>query len=234
MTPRQTIVGDSLRPEGRGDPPAPALFYARIVHRWDEARLAVLTRYFSPLAARPFVARVIHERAPTGPCSRCPGPSTRASGLPFPELAVVGDGTPRKIRQTGERMRAQKATITVHRPQEEVQRLWTSSEYRQQSIEDTDASVSFTAAPGDRGTEIHVDLRRGARGGKLGEAVQKLTGTEPLAKVKDDLRRFKQLAETGVISRSEALPGGESIERKLKQRPAQPLSDSERDKAGVS
>jgi uncharacterized membrane protein len=131
-------------------------------------------------------------------------------------------------------MRAQKATITVHRPQEEVQRLWTSSEYRQQSIEDTDASVSFTAAPGDRGTEIHVDLRRGARGGKLGEAVQKLTGTEPLAKVKDDLRRFKQLAETGVISRSEALPGGESIERKLKQRPAQPLSDSERDKAGVS
>jgi uncharacterized membrane protein len=131
-------------------------------------------------------------------------------------------------------MGAQKATITVHRPQEEVQRLWTSSQDSPPYIRGTDASVSFTAAPGDRGTEIHVDLQRGARGGKLGEAVQKLAGTEPLAKVKDDLRRFKQLAETGVISRSEAVPEGESIERKRKQRPAQPLSDSERDKAGVS
>jgi glutathione S-transferase len=40
---------------------APALFYARVVHRWDEERLAGLTRYFTELEARPSVARVIDE-----------------------------------------------------------------------------------------------------------------------------------------------------------------------------
>jgi glutathione S-transferase len=40
---------------------APALFYARVVHRWDEERLSALTRYFAALIARPSVARVIDE-----------------------------------------------------------------------------------------------------------------------------------------------------------------------------
>ena len=61
----------------------------------------------------------------------------------------------------------------------------------------------------------------------------KLTGSHPLARVKDELRRFKQLVETGVIARSEAVPEGELAERKLKQRPAQPLKQSEIEKAGV-
>jgi len=40
---------------------APSLFYARVVHRWDEPRLANLTRYFEKLTARPSVSRVIEE-----------------------------------------------------------------------------------------------------------------------------------------------------------------------------
>jgi glutathione S-transferase len=40
---------------------APALFYARVVHRWDEDRLAALTRYFAEVTARASVARVIDE-----------------------------------------------------------------------------------------------------------------------------------------------------------------------------
>jgi glutathione S-transferase len=40
---------------------APALFYARVVNRWDENALANLTRYFTALAERPSVARVIDE-----------------------------------------------------------------------------------------------------------------------------------------------------------------------------
>jgi glutathione S-transferase len=40
---------------------APALFYARVVHRWDEHGLANLTGYFTKLTARPSVARVIDE-----------------------------------------------------------------------------------------------------------------------------------------------------------------------------
>ena len=99
MTPMQKIVGDSLRPERRGDPTgvaeahaaleqvyalldahlgndgwlagdaftvadcaaAPALHYARVVHRWDEAGLPDLTRYFHALMARPSVARAVDE-----------------------------------------------------------------------------------------------------------------------------------------------------------------------------
>lgn len=38
---------------------APALHYARVVERWDEAGLARLTRYFTALSARPSVAAVI-------------------------------------------------------------------------------------------------------------------------------------------------------------------------------
>jgi glutathione S-transferase len=38
---------------------APALFYARVVQRWDEGRLSSLTRYYADLTARPSVARVI-------------------------------------------------------------------------------------------------------------------------------------------------------------------------------
>ena len=40
---------------------APALHYARVVHRWDENALPNLTRYFAALTARPSVARVIDE-----------------------------------------------------------------------------------------------------------------------------------------------------------------------------
>jgi glutathione S-transferase len=40
---------------------APALHYTRILQRWDEERLADLTRYFFALTTRPAVARVIDE-----------------------------------------------------------------------------------------------------------------------------------------------------------------------------
>jgi uncharacterized membrane protein len=127
---------------------------------------------------------------------------------------------------------SQKAAITVNRPREDVERLWRSSEYRPEYIEASDARVTFIDAPGDRGTEIHVELGR-TRGGKLGKVVQKLAGAVPRAKVTDDLRRFKQQVETGVIARSDGTPEGELAERKLKQRPAQPLSEAEAEKAGV-
>jgi glutathione S-transferase len=38
---------------------APALHYARVLHRWDEAGLPGLTRYFDALMARPSVVRVV-------------------------------------------------------------------------------------------------------------------------------------------------------------------------------
>lgn len=43
---------------------APSLFYARVVRRWDEVRLAELSRYFEAVTARPSVARVVEEARP--------------------------------------------------------------------------------------------------------------------------------------------------------------------------
>jgi glutathione S-transferase len=40
---------------------APALHYAYVVNRWDEPRLADLTRYFEALMTRPSVARVVDD-----------------------------------------------------------------------------------------------------------------------------------------------------------------------------
>ncbi len=128
---------------------------------------------------------------------------------------------------------ARRAATTVHLPRGEVERLWQSSAHRPEYIDGADAAVTFADAPGDRGTEIHVDLARGTRGSRLGELVQGVAGAALLAKVKDDLRRFKQRVETGLVPRSEGSPEGELAERKLKQRPAQPLSDDELQKAGV-
>ena len=125
------------------------------------------------------------------------------------------------------------AAITVLRSREDLQRLWQSRDHRSEYIEGSGADVTFKDAPGDRGTEIHVDLEGSTPGGKLGEVVQKLVGSAPLAKVKDDLRHFKQRVETGEVPRSDGSPEGEQAERKLKQRPAQPLPDSRLEKAGV-
>jgi uncharacterized membrane protein len=125
-------------------------------------------------------------------------------------------------------MSSSKAAITVLLAREDVQRRWAEHH--------GDASpgrVTFKDAPGDRGTEIHLEIDDSTRGGKLGEVVGKVTGQDPLAKAKDDLRRFKQIVETGEVPRSEGSPEGERAERKLKQRPAQPLDESELEKAGV-
>ena len=125
-----------------------------------------------------------------------------------------------------------RTAITVNLPRNEVEARWRSGAHRAEYIERLQATVTFRDAPGDRGTEIHVDLEGASNGGVAG-VVRKVAGGPSLAKVKDDLRRFKQLAETGEIPRSDAAPEGEMAERKLKQRPAQPLEDSELQKAGV-
>ena len=115
-----------------------------------------------------------------------------------------------------------KTAITVNRPLEEVRSLLGRPDW----IGEHDAELSFREAPGDRGTEIHVELR------SVG-LTDKLKGGG-LAQVKNELRRFKQRTETGEIPRSDGTPEGEQVQRKLKQRPAQPLSADERQKAGVA
>jgi uncharacterized membrane protein len=67
-------------------------------------------------------------------------------------------------------------------------------------------SVRFQRAPGARGTEVRVQLQYHPPAGAVGRGVAWLFGEEPAQQIKDDLRRFKQLMETGEIPLSEG-PG---------------------------
>jgi uncharacterized membrane protein len=84
-------------------------------------------------------------------------------------------------------------------------------------------SVDLTPAPGGRGTEVRVHLTYSVPGGAAGRAVARLLGEEPHQQVEDDLRRFKQVIETGQVVRSDGSPEGHSASRQLFQRPAQPV-----------
>ncbi|MEV6808417.1 SRPBCC family protein [Streptomyces sp. NPDC051132] len=87
--------------------------------------------------------------------------------------------------------------------------------------------VRLVPAPGDRGTEIRVTLRYDLPGGALGKAAARYFGEEPHQQLDDDLRRFKQIAETGEVVRSEGAPGGKRARGEFPQHPARPLTEDE-------
>ena len=64
--------------------------------------------------------------------------------------------------------------------------------------------VRFHEAPGNRGTEVQVDLKYEPPGGALGAAFAKLFGEEPGQQIASDLRRLKQVLETGEVLHSDA------------------------------
>ncbi|HEX6595694.1 MAG TPA: SRPBCC family protein [Acidimicrobiales bacterium] len=83
-------------------------------------------------------------------------------------------------------------------------------------------TVGFRAAPKGQGTEVHVELEYTPPGGALGAVVARLFGEEPSQQAADDLRRFKQLIETGEIARSDGSPMGSRAQNQLRQRDANP------------
>jgi len=90
------------------------------------------------------------------------------------------------------------------------------------SMEDADVPnsgrVQFRPAPDGRGTELVVSLDYDPPAGKLGRTIAKLFGKEPGQQVGGDLRRLKQILETGEVVRSEGTLDGNFAP----QRPAQP------------
>jgi uncharacterized membrane protein len=70
--------------------------------------------------------------------------------------------------------------------------------------------VEFVDAPGGRGTIVHVSMEYNPPAGSLGAAFAKLFGREPGQQIREDLRRFKQIAETGEIPTVQGQPSGRS------------------------
>jgi uncharacterized membrane protein len=73
---------------------------------------------------------------------------------------------------------------------------------------DTAGSVQFRRAPGNRGTEVTVTLKYDPPAGKLGAAIATVFGESADHQVKEDLRRLKQIMETGEAPRNEGQPRG--------------------------
>lgn len=81
-------------------------------------------------------------------------------------------------------------------------------------------SVRFEPAPGGRGTEVTVELEYQVPGGRVGRAAAKMLGEHPEQQASDDLRRFKQVLETGEVVRSAGSPTGTRTGNQWKQDPA--------------
>ena len=74
------------------------------------------------------------------------------------------------------------------------------------SMVSTAGSVNFRETP--RGTDVRVHLQYNPPAGKLGAAVARLFGEDPSVQIHEDLRRFKQLMETGEIPTTDGQPRG--------------------------
>jgi uncharacterized membrane protein len=120
------------------------------------------------------------------------------------------------------------AELVDDRPGERIS--WRS---RSGAVVQTSGTVRFSDAPGDRGTEVRVDMEYQAPGGMLAATVAGLFGEEPGQQIRDDLRRLKQVMETGIVVRSEGSPEGTSTRRLLRQRPARPLTGGNGKRAAI-
>jgi len=69
-------------------------------------------------------------------------------------------------------------------------------------------SVHFEPASGERGTQVKVVLNYNAPGGKVSALLAKIFGQEPGQMIEGDLRRLKQILETGEIASAEGQPSG--------------------------
>jgi uncharacterized membrane protein len=68
--------------------------------------------------------------------------------------------------------------------------------------------VSFEPAPGGRGAVARVELCYWPPAGKIGAHFARLLGEEPRRQINDDLRRLKQLIETGEVATTLGQPSG--------------------------
>lgn len=73
--------------------------------------------------------------------------------------------------------------------------------------------VCFDSVPGDRGTTVTVELEYDPPAGALGARIARLLGYAPEQQLQEDLRRFKQLMETGdvVVSEGVLLGAAQSV-----------------------
>jgi hypothetical protein len=121
----------------------------------------------------------------------------------------------------GRRSREITKTLTINRVPADVKSLWQQwlDSHPQLQELGTNLMADFDRAPGDRGTEV---------------AVRVTTGKVAADHLLDDmLRRFKQVAETGEVVRSDGAPDGKHAFAQFPQHPARPLTTEELAEVGA-
>jgi len=83
------------------------------------------------------------------------------------------------------------------------------------STVDTEGSVRFQRAPTDRGTEVIVTMRYDPPAGMAGHLIARLFGRSADQEIREDVRRFKRLMETGEIPTTKGQPSGRSQGRDM-------------------
>lgn len=89
--------------------------------------------------------------------------------------------------------------------------------------------ISFESLPGQRGTVVRVDFRWSPPGGVLGAAAAKLLPQDPARRIREDLRRLRQLLEAGELARSTGMP----LRHRLDSSPATSAPPRERALVGA-
>lgn len=69
-------------------------------------------------------------------------------------------------------------------------------------------SVIFEPSPNGRGTIVRLSIHYSPVGGRLNASLARLLRQDPQTQVREDLRRFKQLLETGEIATTHGQPTG--------------------------
>lgn len=77
------------------------------------------------------------------------------------------------------------------------------------STVDTAGSVHFRELPDGRGTEVRVVLKYDAHAAQLAAPLARILGKSPERQIHEDLRRFKQVMESGEVATTEGQPRGQ-------------------------
>jgi uncharacterized membrane protein len=71
-------------------------------------------------------------------------------------------------------------------------------------------SVWFKEAPGNRGTEVRIEMQYIPPAGRIGAAIAALWGKDPGTQIGEDLHRLKQILEAGEILTTAGQPRGKA------------------------
>jgi uncharacterized membrane protein len=122
------------------------------------------------------------------------------------EVITMGDGSSKWTIKAPAGARVEVVTrITEDRPGELI--AWESDD---RSDIRTSGRVEFIDAPPGRGTMVRLIMRYDPPGGIIGQGIARVLQREPNVQARRDLRRFKQLMETGEVTTNASSSGRKS------------------------